>query len=102
MVTIRSGLSPAVRVQEIDLSDHVNNQINTVCMLIGTSPKGPAFKIDIVNSEREYVETYGEPDNDSVKTFFAASTFFARGANLLFTRVVDRPFGVRVFGRNTR
>lgn len=91
MVTIRSGLSPAVRVQEIDLSDHVSNQVNTISMLIGVSERGPAFKIDIVNSEREFVETYGEPSNDTVKTFFAASGYFARGANLLFTRVVDRP-----------
>ena len=94
MVTIRSGLSPAVRVQEIDLSDHVNNQVNTISMLIGVTQRGPAFKIDIVNSEREYVETYGEPDSDTAKTFFAASGYFARGAQLLFTRVVDRPRAV--------
>jgi hypothetical protein len=91
MVTIRSGLSPAVRVQEIDLSDHTVNQVNTVSMLIGVAERGPAFKIDIVNSEREFVETYGEPDSDTVKTFFAASGYFARGAQLLFTRIVDRP-----------
>jgi tetratricopeptide (TPR) repeat protein len=94
MVTIRSGKSPAVRVQEIDLSDHVSNQVNTVSMLIGVAERGPAFKIDIVNSEREFVETYGEPSSDTAKTFFAASGYFARGANLLFTRVVDRPRAV--------
>jgi len=94
MVTIRSGLSPAVRVQEIDLSDHVSNQVNTISMLIGVAERGPAFKIDIVNSEREYVEQYGEPDSDTAKTFFAASGYFARGSNLLFTRVVDRPTAI--------
>jgi len=94
MVTIRSGLSPAVRVQEIDLSDHVNNQVNTVSVLVGNSERGPAFKIDIVNSEREYVESYGAPSEDTVKTFFAASGYFSRGAQLLFTRVVDRPTAI--------
>jgi hypothetical protein len=94
MVTIRSGLSPAVRVQEIDLSDHVSNQINTIAMLVGNAERGPAFKIDIVNTEREFVETYGEPSEDTVKTFFAASGFFTRGAQLLFTRVVDRPTAI--------
>jgi hypothetical protein len=94
MVTIRSGLSPAVRVQEIDISDHVNNQVNTVCMLVGNAERGPAFKIDIVNTEREFVETYGEPSEDTVKTFFAASTYFTRGGQLLFTRVVDRPTAI--------
>ena len=91
MVTIRSGLSPAVRVQEIDISDYVVNQINTIAMLIGVSQAGPAFKIRIVQSERDFVEEYGLPTPDTVQTFYAASGFFVRGNNLLFTRVVDRP-----------
>jgi len=94
MVTIRSGLSPAVRVQEIDISDHVSNQVNTVAVLIGNADRGPASKIDIVNTEREFVETYGEPSEDTLKTFFAASGYFTRGAQLLFTRVVDRPTAI--------
>ncbi len=94
MVTIRSGLSAAVRVQEIDISDHVNNQINTIAILVGNAERGPAFKIDIVNTEREFVEAYGEPSEDTVKTFFAASGFYTRGAQLLFTRVVDRPTAI--------
>jgi len=94
MVTIRSGLSPAVRVQEIDISDHVNNQVSTVAVLVGNAERGPAFKIDIVNSEREFVEAYGGPTDDTVKTFFAASGYYTRGSNLLFTRVVDRPTAI--------
>jgi len=94
MVTIRSGLSPAVRVQEIDISDHVNNQVSTVCMLVGNAERGPAFKIDIVNSENEFVQSYGEPTDDTAKTFFAASGYFTRGGQLLFTRVVDRPTAI--------
>lgn len=94
MVTIRSGLSPAVRVQEIDISDYVSNQVNTIAMLVGNSEMGPAFKIDIVNTEREFVETYGSPTEDTTKCFFAASGYFTRGSQLLFTRVVDRPTAI--------
>ena len=92
--TIRSGLSPAVRVQEFDLSDYVNNQVNTLTLLIGNTEMGPAFKVDIVPTEKDFVERYGGPTNDNVGTFFAASGYFARGGNLIFTRVVDRPTAV--------
>ena len=91
MVTIRSGISPGVRVQEIDISDYVSNEVSTVAMLIGNAERGPAFKIEIVPREKDFVETYGEPNDDTAKTFFAASGYFSRGGNLLFTRVVDRP-----------
>ena len=94
MVTLRSGLSPAVRVQEFDLSDYVNNQISTLSLLIGTAQMGPAFKVDVVANEKDFIERYGGPTNENVGTFFAASGFFARGANLIFTRVVDRPTAV--------
>lgn len=104
MVTIKSGLSPAVRVKEIDLSDYVSNQVNTIALLIGNSTKGPAFKIDIVPDERTFEATYGSPTDDTVQTFFAASGYFARGSNLIFTRVVDKPTAVVAaigFGRTS-
>jgi hypothetical protein len=91
MVTIKSGLSPAVRVKEIDLSDYVSNEINTIALLIGNTSMGPAFKIDVVPDERTFQETYGDPSDDNAQTWFAASGYFARGSNLIFTRVVDRP-----------
>lgn len=94
MATLRSGISPGVRVQEIDISDFVNNEINTVAMLIGNAQKGPAFKIDVIQSERDYVEAYGQPNDDTAQSFYAASGYFSRGSNLLFTRVVDKPRAV--------
>lgn len=94
MVTIKSGLSPGVRVKEIDVSDYVSNQVSTLALLIGNTTKGPAFKIDIVPDERTFAEKYGTPTDETVQTFFAASGYFARGNNLIFTRVVDRPTAV--------
>ena len=94
MVTLRSGLSPAVRVQEFDLSDYVNNQVNTLTLLIGNTPMGPAFKVDVVVNEKDFIDRYGGPTNENVGTFFAASGYFSRGGNLIFTRIVDRPTAV--------
>jgi hypothetical protein len=91
MVTIKSGLSPAVRVKEIDLSEYVSNQVSTIALLIGNTTKGPAFKVDIVPDERTFQEKYGSPTDETVQTYFAASGYLARGSNLVFTRVVDRP-----------
>jgi len=94
MASIRAGLSAGVRVLEKDISDHVSNQVSTVCMLIGNSIKGPANKIKVVNTEKEFVELYGEPTSDTAATFFAASGYFARGGQLVYTRVVDRPTAI--------
>lgn len=91
MVTIKSGLSPAVRVKEIDISDYVSNQVSTAALLIGNTTKGPAFKIEIMPDEKSFTDTYGTPTDATVQTFYAASGYFARGSNLIFTRVVDRP-----------
>jgi hypothetical protein len=91
MVTIKSGLSPNVRTQETDISDFVNNTSSTITLLIGNTTIGPAFKINIVTNEKEFADTYGTPTDETAKTFFAASGYFARGSNLIFTRIVDRP-----------
>lgn len=82
------ALSPSVTVTEQDLTNVVPAIATTAGAFAGAFAWGPVLEVKTISSEKELVETFGAPDNNTFTSFFSAANFLAYGNNLQVARVV--------------
>lgn len=82
------SISPAVLVTEQDLTNVVPAVASTAGAFAGSFQWGPALEVRTIASEKELVETFLKPNNDTFVSFFSAANFLAYGNNLQVVRVV--------------
>ncbi len=83
------SLSPAVVVNEIDLTTTVPAVATSIGALVGDFSWGPVNEIVTVDSEKRLVQTFGTPSETNFKSFFTASNFISYSKNLKVVRVID-------------
>lgn len=83
-------VSPGIVLRERDLTNSVAvaTQANTAA-LVGAFEKGPVGVITSITTEREFVDTFGRPNNSNYEDWFVASTFLSYGGQLQIVRVED-------------
>ena len=84
------SLSPSVSITETDLSTIVPAVSSTPAAYVGPFAWGPVDDVTLISTENKLVETFGEPDSNTFKSFFTAASFLAYGGNLQVVRVVDQ------------
>ena len=82
-------VSPNVLVQERDVSLFVPQVSTTAGAFVGNFNWGPAEEFVTVDSEKTLYNTFGKPDDNTFKYWFAAANFLAYGNNLQVNRVAD-------------
>ena len=83
------SLSPAVQVNEFDLTNVVSIASSTTGALAGIFPWGPVGQRMLISSEQILVSTFGEPTNSNYETFFTGSNFLAYGDSLIVVRAAN-------------
>ena len=83
-------VSPGIVLRERDLTTQVivNNQANTAAF-VGSFEKGPVGTITNIATERELLDTFGQPNNNNYQDWFTASTFLSYGGQLQMVRIED-------------
>ena len=79
-------VSPGVLVQETDLTNIVPAVSTSIGAGVIVSDKGPVDEITLVSSEKELVDTFGEPNGSTFEYFFALSSFLQYGNALRVVR----------------
>lgn len=82
------SLSPSVSFKERDRTLTIPAVAATGGAYCGTFQWGPVKTIKTVSTERELVDTFDEPNEETYKDFFTASNFLSYGSNLKLVRVV--------------
>ena len=85
-----SLLSPGVQIKEIDLSGIIPAVSTTEGGFAGQFVWGPVNEKVLIESEKELVSTFGEPNNDNADDWFTASNYLAYSNKLWTVRVVDQ------------
>ena len=81
--------SPAVIVQEQDLSSYVSADSVTTGAVVGNFEWGPVNAITKITSEGNLVEYFGKPYDWNYKDWFTAKNFLQYSSSLAVVRVVD-------------
>lgn len=81
------ALSPGVQVVETDLTNIVPAVSTSIGAYAGAFKWGPVMTPTTVSSERELLEVFGSPDDESAVTFLTAANFLGYSNNLLVTRI---------------
>lgn len=81
--------SPAVIVQEQDLSSYVSADSVTTGAVVGNFEWGPVNAITKITSEGNLVEYFGKPYDWNYKDWFTAKNFLHYSSSLAVVRVVD-------------
>ena len=81
-------LSAGIVTTERDLSTVVPAVATTPGAFAGIFQWGPVEEITLIDTENNLVDTFGEPDSNTYKSFFTAANFLAYGGNLNIVRVV--------------
>ena len=79
-------VSPGVQVREIDLTNVVPAVSTSIGAVAIASTKGPIGEIVTVTSEKDLVEKFGVPTDDTAAYFFNAAAFLKYGNNLKVVR----------------
>lgn len=82
-------VSPGVNTSEIDLTGVIPAVATSPAGFVGTSQWGPVNEIVTLGSEKELVNIFGKPNDDTATSFFSAANFLSYSNNLKFVRVVD-------------
>lgn len=82
------SLSPSVTVIETDLTLYVPNVASSIGAFVGAFQWGAVEEIKQVDSEKELVETFGQPDDATFADWFSAFNYLAYSSNLKAVRVV--------------
>ena len=82
-------LSPGVVIQERDLTSVTSPVGLNVGVLAAPFTQGPVEEIVDVASERQLVNTFGEPDEYNYEYWFTAAQFLSYGGVLKTVRVSD-------------
>ena len=81
-------VSPGVQVKEIDLTNVIPATSASIGALAGSFQWGPAMEIITVGSEKQLVETFGQPNGDTFKSVLGAAQFLSYGNTLRVVRGV--------------
>ena len=79
-------VSPGVQVREIDLTNVVPAVSTSIGAVAIASTKGPIGEIVTVTSEKDLVDKFGVPTDDTAPYFFNAAAFLKYGNNLKVVR----------------
>jgi phage tail sheath protein FI len=82
-------VSPGVLVREIDLTNVVPAVSTSIGATVIRSVWGPVEEIVTITSEKELVDVFGTPTNDTAAYFLNAAAFLKYGNNLKVVRVVS-------------
>jgi len=82
-------VSPGVQVREIDLTNVVPAVSTSIGATVVQAIWGPVEEIITVSSEKELVDNFGTPTNDTAAYFFNAAAFLKYGNNLKVVRAVN-------------
>lgn len=82
-------LSAQVDVIETDLTTVVPAISTNITALVGRFSRGPINTRTLITNDRELVEIFGEPDNDTFMDWFSAFNFLESGDKLYITRVLN-------------
>jgi len=81
-------VSPGVNVSEVDITGLVPAIATTEGAIAGWFRWGPAEERNLIASEEELVDTFGEPDSTNFNTFFTAANFLSYGNKLFVARAI--------------
>ena len=81
-------VSAGVYAREIDQSFIVPSVANSIGGIVIHSDKGNTGEINLVTSNKEFLDTYGDPVPDN-PSMYAALAFLERGNRLLVTRAIN-------------
>ena len=79
-------VSPGVMTQEIDLTNVVPASATSVGAVAGAFAKGPMNQVTTIESEKQLIEIFGQPNNSNFETWFSAANFLQYGNNLKVVR----------------
>ena len=83
-------VSPGVKVKEVDLTrggiTGVSDQTGAIA---GPFVKGPVEDPQLIESEKDLVETFGKPDSNTFEYFFSAASFLQYSNSLRVVRATN-------------
>ena len=79
-------VSPGVQVKEIDLTNVVPAVSTSIGAIAGAFQWGPVGEIRTIGSEKELVQVFGKPNNQTFKYFMPAAQFLQYGNSLRVIR----------------
>jgi hypothetical protein len=82
-----ANLSPSVDIIERDVSLRIPTVTSSVGAIVVASGRGPLNVRTLINTEKDYVDTFGEPDNVNYPHFFTAKAFLEGSNQLQVLRV---------------
>lgn len=85
-----SQVSPGVIIRERDLTNAtiVNSQALRGA-IVAAFEKGPVDQVVAINSQKEFIDTFGIPNDSIAQDWFVASEFLNYGGRLAVARAVD-------------
>lgn len=79
-------ISPGVVVLERDLTNTVNATVDNVAGIVGAFEKGPVEEVIQISSEREFLDTFGRPNDENYEYWFSAAQFLLYGGSVKVVR----------------
>jgi phage tail sheath protein FI len=83
-------LSPGVEIIERDFTVRIPTVTSSVGAMVIATEKGPINKPILINTEKQFIETFGEPDDVNYKHWFTASAFLKASDQLWVVRTEDK------------
>ena len=81
-------VSPGVNITETDLTTVVPNVATSVGAMAGSFQWGPVLERTSITTESELSSTFGEPTDDTARSFFTAANYLSYSNNLIVVRNV--------------
>lgn len=84
------SLSPAVVVQEVDLSQVISSASSTLAAFAGKFNWGPVNEPTLISNETNLVKTFGYPSDYNAIDFFTLASFYAYSSGAWVTRIGNK------------
>jgi phage tail sheath protein FI len=81
-------VSPGVNITETDLTTVVPNVATSIGAIAGAFQWGPVMERTIITRESELVKVFGEPNDDTARTWFVASNYLSYASSMIVVRNV--------------
>ena len=81
-------VSPGVNITETDLTTVVPNVATSIGAIAGAFQWGPVMERTGITREEDLVRVFGEPNDDTARSFFSAANYLAYSNNLIVVRNV--------------
>jgi phage tail sheath protein FI len=82
-------VSPGVQVKEIDLTNVIPAVSTSIGAIAGAFQWGPVMDIVTLGSEKQLVDNFGPPDDDTFEYFMPAASFLKYGDTLRVVRAKE-------------